>query len=215
MACADLYYNLLDLCSAVHGIACAACIDLHLWCFQWLLLGKVPTDPKVASKRWLWPLRQQIFGNIAGSPLNGLSGLLWGEAACILQHLSSSVHPVEPCKGLVEAGHSRHILICSAGTLADGTVVVSWYYRAMGATVGKDTWLPSDLDVGNYDNLIIGSNVTIGGGCSVGSPYIAPAGLKVSAWHPGRIDRAYIRCGEQIMTSQAAQWMAELATAEQ
>jgi acetyltransferase-like isoleucine patch superfamily enzyme len=72
---------------------------------------------------------------------------------------------------------------------ADGTVVVSWYYRAMGATVGKDTWLPSDLDVGNYDNLIIGSNVTIGGGCSVGSPYIAPAGLAVSALQP-----AYFAC---------------------
>lgn len=96
---------------------------------------------------------------------------------------------------------------------ADGTVVVSWYYRAMGATVGKDTWLPSDLDVGNYDNLVIGSNVTIGGGCSVGSPYIAPAGSTVSALQPAYFDCADGGCCEPLISCTYARWMAMVAPA--
>ncbi len=62
---------------------------------------------------------------------------------------------------------------------ADGTIVVSWYYRAMGATVGRDTWLPADLEVANYDALVIGDGVTVGGACAAGAPFLPPAGMAV------------------------------------
>lgn len=46
---------------------------------QWVLLGKMPADPAEAGKRWLWQLRYHIFAHIAGSPLNAVSGMLFGE----------------------------------------------------------------------------------------------------------------------------------------
>ena len=56
--------------------------------------------------------------------------------------------------------------------------MVSWYYRLMGVRVGAGTWLPSDLEVDNYDTLIIGDGVTIGGGCGIGA-WQPPAGMEV------------------------------------
>ena len=56
--------------------------------------------------------------------------------------------------------------------------MVSWYYRAMGAKVGRDTWLPSDLEVANFDALVIGDGVTVGGAVSVGG-WGPPPGMEV------------------------------------
>lgn len=59
--------------------------------------------------------------------------------------------------------------------------MATWFYRAMGVTVGKDTWLPADIAIYNFDALVIGSCVTIGGSCVI-APSLPPAGMAVSTF---------------------------------
>jgi hypothetical protein len=50
---------------------------IRLCRLQWVLLGRIPSDPEVASKRVLWQLRCHMFEHIMASPLNGIAGTLW------------------------------------------------------------------------------------------------------------------------------------------